>query len=107
METIDVFEAIAERHDIDVYAFTAYCNNHHITEKELLFDADDHIKDFTDSYVGHYHGEAEFAQERARECGDDMNVPDYILDCVDWQEVWDSTLRHDYWSDDGHIFSNI
>lgn len=107
METIDVFEAVAERHEIDVYAFMAYCDNHHIKEADLLFESDDHVSQFQDSYVGHYHGEAEFAQEWAGEQGDTMNVPDYILDCVDWQEVWDSTLRHDFWSHEGHIFNNI
>lgn len=107
METLDLFEHFAEFNDIDVYAFKAYCQNHHITEEQLEEDGHSIFLDFTNSYQGDFHSEADFARDWAEEQGDTMSIPDYLLDCIDWQEVWDATLRHDFWSQDGYIFHNI
>jgi len=105
-EERDKFELIAEEHDIDEYAFRAYCDNHHIDEEDLV-SSFNYVDEFRESYCGHYHCEAQFAQHWAEEQGDTQSIPDYILDCVDWQDVWDGTLRHDFWSHEGHIFQNF
>jgi hypothetical protein len=66
------------------------------------------IVDCDERYRGHYHDEAEFAEEFYTETTD---VPDGLV--IDWQATYDSNLRYDFTScNDGtsyracHIFSD-
>lgn len=58
-------------------------------------EAEDLISSFDDNYRGTAQTEAEFAEELADEMGDLTAIPDYIKSCIDWQDVWDSTMRFD------------
>lgn len=59
------------------------------------------ISDFSESYVGTYKSEADFAEEYMSEL---ERIPTFII--VDWQATWDQALRYDYTFDDvtGAVF---
>ena len=50
------------------------------------------IEDCDERYQGHFHNEAEFAEEYVTEMGYD--IPSIVV--VDWQATWDSSLRYDF-----------
>jgi len=50
------------------------------------------LEDLAERYQGHYHNEAEFAEEFCDEMGYD--VPSIIV--VDWEATWESSLRYDF-----------
>lgn len=102
-ETIDRIAEIAEKHGLDEDAFVGFCDNQHITADE----AEDAVSNFEDAYIGEFHSEAQFAENLADEFGDLNKIPNYLLDCIDWQQVWDATLRHDYYEINGHYFRSI
>ena len=56
--------------------------------------------------------EAQFVEQLMDDLGyltEDSNVPDFLTSHIDWQEVWDCELRHDYTTiesqDQTHFFS--
>lgn len=102
-ETTDRIAEIAEEHGLDEDAFVGFCDNQHITADE----AEEVISDFEEAYIGEFHSEAQFAENYADEQGDLNHIPDYILGSIDWQDVWDGTLRHDFYEVNGHYFRNI
>jgi len=101
--TTNRYEEIAEEKDLNADAFEAFCDNQHISED----DAEDAVSDFEDAYIGEFSNEAEFAENYADEQGDLNSIPNYVLGSIDWQEVWDGTLRHDFYEVNGHYFRNI
>jgi hypothetical protein len=50
------------------------------------------LEDLAERYQGHYHNEAEFAEEFCNEMGYD--VPSIIV--VDWEATWEQSLRYDF-----------
>jgi hypothetical protein len=52
----------------------------------------DCIVDCDERYQGHYHNEAEFAEEFTNEIYGE--VPSYLV--VDWQATWDQNFRYDF-----------
>lgn len=100
-ETIDRIAEIAEQHGLNEEAFIGFCDNQHLAAEE----AEHAVSEFEDAYVGEFHDEAEFAENYADELGD--VIPDYIRGAVDWHEVWNATLRHDYYEVNGHYFRSI
>ena len=77
-------------------AFNAFVNLGH----------DPNPENFEEAYMGEYSSGAEYAGQLADELGELSNVPDYIKNCIDWQDVWDSYLRYDFDEDNGFIFRN-
>ena len=56
--------------------------------------------------------EAQFVEQLMDDLGyldEDSSMPDFITSHIDWQEVWDCELSHDYFiiesSDQTHFFS--
>ena len=56
--------------------------------------------------------EAQFVEQLMDDLGylsEESDVPDFITSHIDWQEVWDCELRHDYFTlesnDQTHFFS--
>ena len=56
--------------------------------------------------------EAQFVEQLMDDLGyleEDSSMPDFIKSHIDWQEVWDCELRHDYFTiesqDQTHFFS--
>lgn len=50
-------------------------------------------RDLQDNYIGLYPSGADFAEEYVTE---NSIIPDVIEGCIDWELVWDKTLRHDF-----------
>jgi len=51
-----------------------------------------YIEDCDERYQGHYHNEAEFAEEFVTEMGYD--IPSIVV--VDWEATWETSLRYDF-----------
>lgn len=69
--------------------------------------------DFEDKFMGEFEGygehiTAQFCEDMIEECGYLVNVPDFLMGCIDWQLVWYSALRHDFsdiqWQENTYIF---
>ena len=52
----------------------------------------DNIEDCDERYQGHYHNEAEFAEEYYNEVYGE--VPSFLV--VDWDATWNSSMRYDF-----------
>lgn len=89
---------VCEENDLNEDAFSAYCYNHHITE-----DYEEHIKSFTESYLGEW---GSFLDYATAHFNDTQDVPDYLANYIDY-EAYARDLRHDYWETDGHIFLSL
>lgn len=50
-----------------------------------------YVEDCEERYQGHYHNEAEFAEEFYSEL---YEVPSALV--IDWQATWDTALRYDF-----------
>ena len=55
---------------------------------------------YTQSMPTSYRVEAQFVEQLMDDLGylEDANVPNLIADHIDWQQVWDCELRHDYFT---------
>lgn len=98
-----MYEDTARDADIDPEAFEAFCRNQHIKAE----DCADAVQDFMDSYIGEWRDEAEFTQQYYAENENIYRLPSAILNHIDWQSVWDSELRHDFYEINGYYFRNI
>lgn len=59
----------------------------------------------TDAYVGKYSSKAEFAQEYCEDNEATLKLlPDYIVNNIDWEGVWDSYLHWDFFEENGMFF---
>ena len=56
---------------------------------------------FEDAYQGSYSSGAEFCRVTVEECGELEQVPDYITHAIDYDVMWECSLRHDYFMLDG------
>lgn len=65
------------------------------------------LSDFDEAYQGKHDSGAAFAEEYANQVGAvDEKSASWI--CIDWEQTWERSLRHDYWiSDNGHVFRNL
>ena len=56
------------------------------------------VEQFEDAYAGKFESEADFAEQLCSDCGylEESNLPNFIANHIDWQEVWDCELTHDY-----------
>ena len=68
-------------------------------EELSLYGIED-AQQFEDAYCQEVegHGErvfAEFSEELIESCGYEIK-PDFIANCIDWELVWHSALKHDY-----------
>ena len=99
------FEAIAKENDLDsADAFVAFCWNQHIKPTDVDSDT---ITEFTEAYIGDYADGSDFAEQWALEEGLENTTPDMLWRNIDWDGVWDTDLRHDFYEIDGHFFRSI
>ena len=105
METKEVtsYESVATSNDLEEEAFTKFCKNQHVSSE----NCEDMVTAFHEAYVGYYFGEDDFAKEYFLENYDIDGIPSVIFDSVDWNNVWESELRHDFYYIDGYVFRNI
>ena len=61
------------------------------------------VEQFEEAYFGNYYSSAEFAEMLCDDCGylSESNLPTWISGCIDWDLVWNSALRHDYFMVEG------
>ena len=71
----------------------AYTND--IYSREISPDTEI-IDEMEDRYQGEYDTPGEFAEHIVMETEALSDCPDYILNCVDWREVWERALRFDF-----------
>ena len=70
--------------------------------EELMTELDAYgittVEQFEDAYQGTYTSGAQFSEQTCFDIGylESPNVPDFIINHIDWQAVWDCELRHDY-----------
>lgn len=60
----------------------------------------DHAKE---NYIGSFNSEADFADYYC-EHYEEVEIPNILQGCIDWQRVWDSSLRHNHSEHNGHYF---
>jgi hypothetical protein len=94
----DMLEFIDEYNEND---FTAYYEEYVRCGEAIGYEAVDAligengnvecIVDCDERYQGHYHNEAEFAEEFYSEL---YEVPSALV--IDWQATWDTSLRYDF-----------
>ena len=61
-----------------------------------------------EAYIGTFQDGAEFSATLCEELGYiSKDLPSLIAYHIDWQGVWDSELRHDYFEVDGKFFRNL
>lgn len=101
-ETI-TYESVAENADIDPEAFELYCDNQHIAPE----DSQETVSEFMDAYLGWWEDEEEFTRDFYEEDGTLMGLPSVIISHIDWQGIWDSDLRHEFYEINGYFFRNI
>lgn len=97
----DMLEFIDEHNEDD---FVAYYEEYVRCGEAIGYEAVDalieamgdmsYIEDCDERYQGHYHNEAEFAEEFTNEVYGE--VPAYLV--VDWQATWDQNFHYDFTS---------
>lgn len=102
LERLDAIHEVCEEHDLDDYAFTAWCDNFHITS-----NYEDEVQDFANAYMGYYDEFVRFAEQVFDDC---MSVPEHLAYYIDYDK-YARDLQHDYWThEDGHgvyVFRNL
>ena len=62
----------------------------------------DDLEGFEEAYQGEWESGAKFAEELVSDCFGIHDLPSFVS--IDWADTWDN-LRHDYYEQDGFIFS--
>jgi hypothetical protein len=81
-----------------------YCNNFHITYKDITTDT---LSDVEEAYQGEYRNGKEFAEQLVDDCGMLSNVPDNIRFYFDYEAFGRDLFMGDYWIEDGHVFQSL
>lgn len=113
--TPEELEAIAEELELEhedyrrlalyVFHVFSYDQRTHTKESAIREQLEKIIAWEEEGYLGHFETTAEFAQEVAENYLTEVNIPDWVV--VDWQATWDRNLRHDYFEEEGFVWSNI
>jgi hypothetical protein len=78
-------------------------------DEKLFEELDDNgietVEQFEDAFAGSYDGygskspEAQFTEELVSDCGYlENDLPSFISNHIDYQEIWDCELIHDYFT---------
>tara|TARA_E500000331_G_C16709518_1_gene477498 strand:- start:21 stop:389 length:369 start_codon:yes stop_codon:yes gene_type:complete len=56
------------------------------------------VEQFEEAYSGQYDSGADFSEQLCNDCGylADDHLPTFITNHIDWEDVWECELRHDY-----------
>lgn len=62
-----------------------------------------------EAFVGRYLTPESFCEDLCEEIDSEAleALPSYLRGCIDWELVWSSYLRHDYFEQDGYYFRNL
>ena len=66
--------------------------------QDILDNGIETVEQFEDAYSGQYRDGAEFSETLINDCGylEESSLPTFITDHIDWEDVWECSLRHDY-----------
>ena len=66
--------------------------------QDILDNGIETVEQFEDAYSGQYKDGAEFSQTLIDDCGylEESSLPTFITNHIDWEDVWECELRHDY-----------
>lgn len=61
------------------------------------------------AFAGRYLTPESFCEDLCEEVDSEAleALPSYLRDCIDWELLWSSYLRHDYFEQDGYYFRNL
>lgn len=98
------YESVADDSNINADAFSVYCKFTGVSEDEC----DGYVRSFEDAYIGDYSSLAHFAEQYYEMTAYEAlnSMPLELVRAIDWEEVWESTLRHDFYEEDGYFFRN-
>ena len=66
--------------------------------QDILDNGIETVEQFEDAYSGQYRDGAEFSETLVPDCGylEESSLPTFITNHIDWEDVWECELRHDY-----------
>ena len=66
--------------------------------QDILDNGIETVEQFEDAYSGQYKDGAEFSEKLINDCGylEESSLPTFITNHIDWEDVWECELRHDY-----------
>lgn len=104
-EIKQTYESVAEDNNLAEDAFIAFCKAEAISADEC----DGYVVNFEDAFIGDYDSNAHFAEQyyemnRSEQIG---LVPLELYNAIDWDAVWESSLRHDFYEEDHFYFRNL
>lgn len=99
----EIFEEVAHKYCVDAEALEAYCENMGIDAE----DCEDNIDGFQEAFVGYYRSNEIFAECLFEEEGVLDRVDSRLVGHIDWDGVWLSELRHDFFEENNYYFRNL
>ena len=104
-ETHQTYESVAADNNLAEDAFIAFCKAEAISADEC----DGYVTNFEDAFIGDYDSNEHFAEQYYEMCRPELINPisSELYSAIDWDSVWNSTLRHDFYEEDGFYFRNI
>jgi len=91
----------------DILKYIEFCKSDEYIPNAAIDAAlylDISLDDIIDCYIGEYDSEEEFSKSACENLINLNDLPSFIIDCIDWQRVWDAYLRHDYNKHNGYYF---
>ena len=76
-----------------------------LTTDELEDEGITTVDDFQDRFYGCYPSVEEFCEEIFYETHETDSIPQWVLNHIDWESVWECELRHDFIQVDDYIFN--
>lgn len=97
--------SVADDSNIDADAFEIFLDWQGIVLFENEVDWDELVERF--NY--HYCGEFDHNEDFVVTCCEGMydEIPSWVVRHIDWDDVWNCELRHDFFEEGGHYFRNF
>jgi hypothetical protein len=88
---------------VDIEAFVVFCEDVECLDDDDIQSMDKYevAKNFWERYIGTYDSHEDFATWGR---GLDSEVPEWALPHIDWDDVWEDQLRHEFIEESGHYF---
>lgn len=104
-EIEQTYESVASDNNLNEEAFIAFCRAEAIHAEEC----DGYVVNFEDAFIGDYDSNAHFAEQYYEMVWSEQinSIAGELYNAIDWDEVWSSTLRHDFYESEGYYFRNL
>lgn len=98
-------EIESEHGHVDIDAIKAMVSNNESYFETLSID--EIVEQYDETYAGQYDSPAEFTEELLHDTSFFDGIEnDDVIHYFDYQQYWDSMLRHDFFEIDGYYFRN-